>query len=106
MNQELPRWEDSVPCEAYKPLYPPEGGPLAGFQCCECPREKRMVTRTRRGMLIHLAVCHGVTLQKEFTFEGKVCQSVPAEKETRDSQNRSPDVGKTHNGSASTKQSG
>ena len=102
----LPRWEDSVPCEVYKPLYPPEGGPLAGFQCCECPMEKRMVTRTRRGMLIHLAVCHGVTLQKEFTFEGKVCQSVPVEIETRDSQNRSPDVGKTRGGPVATKPRG
>jgi hypothetical protein len=81
MTEQLPRWEDSVPCQVYKPLYPPEGGPLAGFQCLECPHDKRAVTRTRRGMILHLAVCHGVTLQKTFTFEGNVCESTPVEKE-------------------------
>lgn len=69
------QWEDGVACEVYRPLYPPEGGPLMGFVCMECPTEKRAVTRTKRGMVIHLAVCHGVRLQAEFKFEGKVCHA-------------------------------
>lgn len=68
---QLYRWEDGVACEVYKPLYPPEGGPLAGFQCLECPQDKRAVTRTKRGMVVHLAVCHGIRLQAKFEFKGK-----------------------------------
>jgi len=71
MEATLYRWEDGVSTEVYKPLYPPEGGPLRGFVCMECPAEKAAVTRTKRGMVIHLAVCHGVRLQAKFSFEGK-----------------------------------
>lgn len=71
MPEKIYRWEDGVSTCVYKPLYPPEGGPLRGFVCMECPQEKAAVTRTKRGMLIHLAVVHGVRIQAEFTFEGK-----------------------------------
>lgn len=104
MSEPLPRWEDSVPCEVYKPLYPPEGGPVSGYQCMECPATKRAVTRTRRGILIHLAVVHGVTLQKEFTFQGEVCKSVDAG--TQDSRDLSTDVGATGSGARTTTKSG
>lgn len=49
----------------YKPLYPPEGGPLAGFVCCEC----KEVTKTKHGMLRHLAVCHGIRIQAALPFD-------------------------------------
>lgn len=51
----------------YVPLYPPEGGPLAGFQCRAVPNCKA-VTKTKRGMLQHLGVCHGVRLQHDLSF--------------------------------------
>ena len=46
-----------------------------------------------------------LSIECECPYHNKdeVCQG---EKETKGSQNRSPDVGKTHDGSANTKQSG
>lgn len=49
----------------YKPLYPPEGGPLGGFLCCQC----NAVTRTKKGMLIHLGTVHGIRIQLKMEFE-------------------------------------
>jgi hypothetical protein len=49
----------------YKPLYPPEGGPLGGFLCCQC----NAVTRTKKGILLHLATVHGIRMQLAMEFE-------------------------------------
>lgn len=43
----------------YSPLYPPEGAPCKGYSCGHCDG----VTRTQRGMRLHLSVCHGLNLQ-------------------------------------------
>lgn len=43
----------------YKPLYPPEGGAVAAFKCGECPA----VTRTEKGIRMHLMNCHGIRFQ-------------------------------------------
>jgi len=51
----------------YKPLYPPEGGPLAGFKCCQTGCGA--VTRTERGMRIHVFVCHGIRFQRMLPLE-------------------------------------
>ncbi len=48
----------------YKPLYPKEGGPLGGFQC-NYESSCHAVTRTEKGIRMHLAVCHGVRFQSE-----------------------------------------
>jgi len=47
----------------YSPLYSPEGGPVSGFSCKQC----LAVTRTHRGMILHLNVCHGLRLQTTFS---------------------------------------
>ncbi len=51
----------------YKPLYPPEGSAdgAKGFQCNFAPVACRAVTRTERGIRMHLWTCHGVRFQKE-----------------------------------------
>jgi hypothetical protein len=59
----------------YKPLYPAEGGPLGGFLCCQC----NAVTRTKRGMLIHLATVHGIRMQLTMNFDGSVTETAPLE---------------------------
>lgn len=51
--------------ETFSPLYPPEGGPLSGFACCQC----KGVTRTQAGMIRHLAICHGIRLQRSLDYE-------------------------------------
>lgn len=51
----------------YSPLYPPEGGPLRGFVCNE--KGCKAVTRTERGIRMHLTVVHGIRMQGEFVFE-------------------------------------
>ncbi len=43
----------------YRPLYPPEGGPCSGYACGEC----KAVTRTKKGMILHLWTCHGIRIQ-------------------------------------------
>ena len=47
----------------YQPLYPPEGAPVSGFKCgvgvCKA------VTRTEKGIRMHLAVCHAIRFQAE-----------------------------------------
>lgn len=48
-----------MPSSLYKPLHPPEGGAPRAFVCNECGA----VTRTNRGMHLHLTVCHGVRFQ-------------------------------------------
>ena len=53
----------------HEPLYSPNVG-LAGFVCRITERDKyaepcKKVTRTERGMLMHLARVHGVRLQAE-----------------------------------------
>jgi hypothetical protein len=45
----------------YKPLYPPDGAPVAGFQCCH--EGCKAVTRTEKGIRMHLIVCHGIRFQ-------------------------------------------
>ncbi len=51
----------------YKPLYPSEGSAdgAKGFQCTAAPESCKAVTRTEKGMRVHVAVCHGVRFQKE-----------------------------------------
>jgi hypothetical protein len=48
----------------YKPLYPPEGQPCLGFKCCAddglC---QGAVTRTEKGIRLHLVVVHGIRFQ-------------------------------------------
>lgn len=64
----------------YKPLYPAEGGPLGGFLCCQC----NAVTRTKKGMLIHLAAVHGIRMQHELDFENQTQASPPDNSENLD----------------------
>ena len=45
----------------YRPLYPPEGAPCLGFACSECGR----VTKTERGMRMHLVRVHDIKPQGE-----------------------------------------
>jgi len=59
--------EPNQPTYVY--LVRPDGGPAAGFQCNAYPKECRAVTRTEKGMRIHLGVCHGVRFQKDLPFE-------------------------------------
>jgi hypothetical protein len=59
----------------YKPLYPPEGGPLGGFLCCQC----NGVTRTKKGMLIHLATVHGIRMQLDIEFDTAATATSPPE---------------------------
>jgi hypothetical protein len=46
----------------YEPLYPPDGGPVSGYRCAQpgCPG----ITRTKRGMHLHLTSCHGIRAQQ------------------------------------------
>jgi hypothetical protein len=58
--------------ELYKPLYPPEGAPVMAFVCL-CPPGSSQpcyeVTRTLRGMRIHLGRKHKLKEQQEFEFK-------------------------------------
>ena len=57
----------------YTPLYDNErGGPPRAFRCEQCNRDnglrpgwpsKARVTRTEKGMLIHIHICHGIERQ-------------------------------------------
>jgi hypothetical protein len=53
-----------VRAPVYKPLYPAEGAPVSGYQCNAKP-DCRRVTRTLRGMVLHLILGHGIRIQAE-----------------------------------------
>lgn len=51
----------------YKPLYPSEGGPPLAF-ACSVSEQKCAVTKTQRGMRIHLLRIHKLKEQIELPF--------------------------------------
>ena len=54
----------------YKPLYPPEGGKPLAFSC-NCPQSGQLcgaVTRTERGIKIHVLRKHGLREQIDLPF--------------------------------------
>lgn len=70
----------------FKPLYPPDGAPCLGFACgclvdvqVEVPNVKAnlcgKVTKTERGMKMHLLRVHGIKMQSEL-FQNTVVEFV------------------------------
>lgn len=56
----------------YKPLYPPEGAPVTAFACQVCSdsgqKRNQKITKTLRGMLMHLLRKHKVKPQMVLPF--------------------------------------
>lgn len=57
--------------QLYTPLYPPTGSPCRGFVCEAATAGKicGAVTKTRRGMLLHLQLKHRIVLQPNLEME-------------------------------------
>lgn len=56
--------------KVYEELYSQNGGGAMGFRCLEASC-KGAVTRTWRGIIMHLQVCHGIRLQTSLDFTGR-----------------------------------
>lgn len=55
----------------YTPLYPPDGGPCRAY-VCEAPVDGKVcgdVTKTRRGILLHLQLKHRIVLQDKLPLK-------------------------------------
>lgn len=55
--------------ELYKPLYLSEGGPPLAFACMVCSVSEQKITKTVRGMEMHLLAKHALKLQRDLPFE-------------------------------------